>query len=36
MKEVYESPELEIIRFTTTDVIEDSNPGEDDTPDIDL
>ncbi len=33
MKEKYESPELEIIRFTTADVIEDSNPlGEDEGP----
>ena len=31
MKEAYESPELEIIRFTTADVIEDSLPGEDET-----
>ena len=28
MKENYESPELEIIRFSTTDVIEDSNTVE--------
>ena len=32
MKETYESPELEVIRFTTADVIEDS---EDDTEPVD-
>ena len=31
MKDAYVTPELEIIRFVTTDVITDSNPGEDET-----
>ena len=29
MKEAYQTPEVEIIRFVTTDVIEDSLPKED-------
>ncbi len=36
MKEVYETPEMEVVEFETEDIITTSGVGDNDLPEIDL
>ena len=36
MKEVYETPEIEVVEFETEDIITTSGVGDNDLPEIDL